>query len=199
VYQSLKPVFSTSFALWPFYLVFWTHRIFTHLLITTSTSSRNLPVRDPTFQLSIRILVGLASFLTLRTRRGKCENPCSFFTTPGRRCSAPLRWWPDPCSLIIVPRSRYDAPLGGWRPGPYPFNTTPGFRCSASLRGLRSNEFLMDFISIRVTFFFTLVRQILTQPSSFARAWDRLCWDDSRNSSSQYRRSSPCINVWWKR
>ena len=36
-----------------------------------------------------------------------------------------------------------------------------------------------------------LVCQNLTQPSSFTRAWDRLCWDDSgeRESSSQHRRS----------
>ena len=65
VYQSLKPVSLTSFAFWPFHLVSWTHRIFTHLLIAASTSSRNLPVRGPTFQLPIRILVGSASFLTL--------------------------------------------------------------------------------------------------------------------------------------
>ena len=38
-----------------------------------------------------------------------------------------------------------------------------------------------------------LVCQNLTQPSSFTRAWDRLCWDDSgeRQSSSQHRRSYP--------
>ena len=36
-----------------------------------------------------------------------------------------------------------------------------------------------------------LVCQNLTQPSSFTRSWDRLCWDDSgeRESSSQHRRS----------
>ena len=156
------------------------HRIFTHLLIAASTSSCNLPVRHPTFQLPIRILVCSANFVTLRTRRRKCEDPCSFFTTPGRRCSAPLRLRrPDLCSLIIVPRSRYDAPLGGWRPGPCPFNTTPGFRCSASLRGLRPNEFLMGFISIWVACFDAGLPN-LTQPSSFNRAWDRLCWDDSK-------------------
>ncbi|PVH37301.1 hypothetical protein PAHAL_6G284000 [Panicum hallii] len=100
VYQSLKLEPSTSFAFWPFHLV--------------SCTSLNLPVRDPTFQLPRRILVGSASFLTLRTRREKCEDPCSFFTTPGRRCSAPQRLRrPDPCSLIIVPGSRYDAPLRG--------------------------------------------------------------------------------------
>src|SRR6185503_20273562 len=56
---------------------------YTRLLIATSTSSRNLPVRDPTFQLPIRILIGSASFLTLRTRREKCEDPCSFLLHPG--------------------------------------------------------------------------------------------------------------------
>ncbi|PVH36607.1 hypothetical protein PAHAL_6G120700 [Panicum hallii] len=114
VYQSLKPEPSTSFAFWPFHLVSCTNRIFTRLLIATSTSSLNLPVRDPTFQLPRRILVGSASFLTLRTCREKCEDPCSFFTTPGHRCSAPQRLRrPDPCSLIIVSGSRYNAPLRG--------------------------------------------------------------------------------------
>ncbi|PVH47215.1 hypothetical protein PAHAL_4G005500 [Panicum hallii] len=114
VYQSLKPEPSTSFTFWPFHLVSCTHRIFTRLLITTSTSSLNLTVRDPTFQLPKRILVSSTSFLILRTRRERCEDACSFFTTPGRRCSAPQRLrQPDPCSLIIVPGSRYDAPLSG--------------------------------------------------------------------------------------
>ena len=88
------------------------HGIFTSLLIAASTSSRNLSIRDPTFQLPIWIVVGSANFLTLRTRREKCKDLCSFFTTPGRRCSAPLGLRrPDPCSLFIVTRSRYDAPL----------------------------------------------------------------------------------------
>src|SRR6185312_8171950 len=64
--------------------------------------------------------------------------------------------------------------LGGWRPGPCPFITTPGFRCSASLRGLRPNEFLVGFISIRVAFFM-LVCQNLTQPSSFTRTSMYFC------------------------
>ena len=106
VYQSLKPVLSTSFAFYPFHLVSWTHKIFTRLLTAVSTNSLNLPVRDPTFQLTKRILVGSTSFLTLRTRRGRCEDPCSFCTTPGRRCGEPLRMRrPDPCSLDTVPRS----------------------------------------------------------------------------------------------
>ncbi|GER54011.1 transcription factor PIF3 [Striga asiatica] len=91
VNQSLKPVSSTSFAFCPFHFVSWTHRILTCLLVAASTSSRSLPVRDPTFQLPIRTLVGLTSFFALRTRRERCEDPCSFSTTPGRRCSAPLR------------------------------------------------------------------------------------------------------------
>jgi hypothetical protein len=153
VYQSLKPVSFTPFAFWLFHLVSWTHRIFTRLLIVASTSSLSLPVRDPTFQLPRRILVGSASFLTLCTRRGKCEDPCSFFTTPGRRCSAPLRLRrSDPYSFFIVPGSRYDAPLRGWRPGPCPFNTTLGFRCSASLRGLRPNESHVGFKYMRVAY-----------------------------------------------
>ena len=84
----------------------------------------------------------------------------------------------------------------GWRPGPCPLITTPRFRCGTSLRGLRPNEFLMGFISIRVAIFYAGSPN-LPQPSSFTRAWDRLCWDDSRKSSSQHRRSSRnIINDW---
>uniref|UniRef100_A0A0A9C688 Uncharacterized protein n=1 Tax=Arundo donax TaxID=35708 RepID=A0A0A9C688_ARUDO len=114
VYHSLKLVSSTSFVFCSFHLVFLTHRILTHLLITVSTNSRSLPVRDPTLQLPKRILLGSTSFLNLRTRRVKCKHLCSFFTTPGRRCSAPLRMRrPDSCPLITVSRSRNDAPLRG--------------------------------------------------------------------------------------
>ena len=113
VYQSLKPVLSTSFAFCPFHLVSWTHKIFTRLLTAVSTNSLNLLVRDPMFQLPRRIIVGSTSFLTLRTCRDWCEDPCSFFTTPGRRCGAPLRMRrPDPCSLDTVPRSRHGASCG---------------------------------------------------------------------------------------
>src|SRR5664279_2160311 len=106
VYHSLKPVSSTSFAFCPFHLVSWTHRMSTRLLTAVSTNSSNLPVRDPAFQLPKWILLGPANFLTLHTRRVKCEDPCSFSTTPGRRCSAPLKMRrPDPCSLITVSRS----------------------------------------------------------------------------------------------
>jgi hypothetical protein len=140
-------------------------RIFTRLLTAASTTSLNLPVKDPTFQLPRRILVGPTSFLTLHARRGKCEDPCSLFTTPGRRCSAPLRLQlPDPCSLIIVPGSRYDASPRGRRSGPCSFNTTPRFRCSASLRGLRPNEFLMGFISIRVADFAASLPDLMHPP-----------------------------------
>jgi hypothetical protein len=48
--------------------------------------------------------------------------------------------------------------------------------------------FPMGFISIRVAIFYAGSPN-LPQPS-FTRAWDRLCWDDSRKSSSQHRRSS---------
>jgi hypothetical protein len=114
-----------------------------------STTSRSLPVNDPTFQVPTRTLLGLASFLTLRIRRVKCKDTCSFFTTPGRRCSASLRMRrPDPCSLNTVSRSRYGTPPRGWRPGPYPFNTIPRFRYSTSLRGLCPNDFPCGFISI---------------------------------------------------
>jgi hypothetical protein len=116
-----------------------------------STISQSLPVSDPTFQVPTRTLLGSASFRTLRIRRVKCEDPYSFFTTPGRRCSVSLRMRrPDPCSLNTVSRSRYGAPPRGWRPGPYPFNTIPGFRYGASLRGLRSNDFPCGFISIEM-------------------------------------------------
>jgi hypothetical protein len=37
--------------------------------------------------------------------------------------------------------------------------------------------------------FFTVGSPDLNTPSSFTRAWDRLCWDDLRKSSSQHRRS----------
>jgi hypothetical protein len=66
-------------------------RIFIRRLIMVSTTSRSLPVSDHTFQVPTLILLGSASFLTLRTRRVKYEDPYSFFTTPERRCSVPLR------------------------------------------------------------------------------------------------------------
>ena len=153
MYQSLKPVLSTSFSFCPFHLVSWTHKIFTCLLIVVFTNSLNLPVRDHTFQLSKRILVGLTSFLTLRIRRGRCEDPCSFYTTPGCRCGAPLRMrWPDPCSLDTISRSWHGASRE-WRPGPCSFNTLPRFRHGSSLRGLRPNGILLGFISIKVAKF----------------------------------------------
>ena len=58
-------------------------RIFTHLLIATSTSSRNLPVRDPTFQLPIRILVGSASFLTFAPVEGSAKTLAHLSLHPG--------------------------------------------------------------------------------------------------------------------
>jgi hypothetical protein len=117
-----------------------------------STTSRSLPVSDPTLQVPTRTLLDSASFLTLCIRRVKCEDSCSFFTTPGRRCSASLRMRrPDPYSLNTVSRSRYDVPPRGWRPGPCPFNTIPRFRYGASLKGLHPNYFPCDFISIEMT------------------------------------------------
>jgi hypothetical protein len=116
------------------------------------TTSRSLPVSDPTFQVPIRTLLGSDSFLTLHIRRVKCEDPCSFFTTPERRCSTSLRMRrPDPYSFNTVSRLRYGAPLRGWRPGPCPFNTIPGFRYGASLGGLSPNDFSCGFISIEMT------------------------------------------------
>jgi hypothetical protein len=139
-----------------------------------STTSQSLPVSNPTFQVPTRTLLGSASFLTLRIRQVKCEDPCLFFTTPGRRCSASLRMRrPDPYSLNTVSRSRYGAPSRGWRPGTCPFNTIPGFQYGASLRGLRSNDFSCSFISIE------MAKIIVGSPSlpqpHFIRAWDRLC------------------------
>jgi hypothetical protein len=154
VYQSLKPVSSTSFAFCPFHFASWTQRIFTRRLImisTTSRSSRSLPVNDTTFQVPTRTLLGSATFLTLCIRRVKCEDPCSFFTTPGRRCNASLRMRrPDPYSLNTVSRSRYGVPPREWRPDPCPFNTIPRFRYVTSLRGLRPNDFPCGFISIEM-------------------------------------------------
>jgi hypothetical protein len=116
-----------------------------------STTSRSLPVSDPTFQVPTRTLLGSVSFLTLHICRVKCKDHCSFFTTPERRRSASLRMRrPDPYSLNTVSRSRYGVPPRGWRPGPCPFNTIPGFRYGASLRGLRPNDFPCDFISIEM-------------------------------------------------
>jgi hypothetical protein len=138
-----------------------------------STTSQSLPVSDPTFQVPTRILLGLASFLTLRIRRVKCEDPCSFFTTPERRCSTSLRMRrPDPCSLHTISKSRYGAPPRGWRPGTYPFNTIPGFRYGTSLRGLRPNDFPCGFIFIEMAKI-VVGSPSLTQPPSFIRAWDR--------------------------
>jgi hypothetical protein len=106
---------------------------------------------DPTFQVPTRTLLGSTSFLTLCIRQVKCEDTCSFFTTPGRRCSVSLRMRrPDPCSLNTVSRSRYDAPPREWRLDPCPFNTIPGFRYGASLRGSCPNDFPCGFISIEM-------------------------------------------------
>jgi hypothetical protein len=127
VYQSLKPVSSTSFACCPFHFVSWTQRIFTRRLIMISTNSLSLPVSDPIFQVPTYILLGSTSFLTLRIRRVKYKDTCSFFTTLGRRCSASIRMrWPDLYSLNTVSRSTYAASSRGWRSGPYTFNTIPG-------------------------------------------------------------------------
>jgi hypothetical protein len=126
-------------------------KIFTRRLIMVSTTSRSLPVSDPTFQVPTCTLLGSASLLTIRIRRVKCKDTCSFFTTPVRRCSASLMMRrSDPCSLNTVSRSKYDAPPRGWRHGPYPFNTIPVFRYGVSLRGLRPNDFLCGFISIEM-------------------------------------------------
>jgi hypothetical protein len=151
VYQSLKPVSSTSFAFCPFHFFSWTQRIFTRWLIIVLTISRSLPVSDPTFQVPTRNLLGSANFLTVRIRRVKCEDPCSFFITPGWRCSASVRVWrPDPCSFNTVSRSRYSVSPRGWRPDPYPFNTIPEFRYGTSLKGLHPNDFSCGFIFIKI-------------------------------------------------
>jgi hypothetical protein len=127
-------------------------RIFTHRLIIVSTTFQSLPVSDHTFQIPTHTILGSASFLTLRIRRVKCEDPYSFFTTPGRRCSTSLRMRrPDPCSFNTVYRLRY----------------------GASLRGLRPNDFPYVFICIEMTKIL-VGSSSLTQPS-FNRAWDRLC------------------------
>ena len=82
------------------------------------------------------------------------RRPLLIFTTPGRRCSAPLRKRRlDPYSLDTMPRSQHGASPKGCRPGPCLFNTIPGFRYGASLRGLRPNNFLSGFISIKVAKF----------------------------------------------
>jgi hypothetical protein len=87
----------------------------------------------------------------LHIHRVKCEDHCSFFTTPGWRCSVSLMMRrPDPCSLNTISRSRYSAPLRGWWPGSCPFNTIPRFRYGASLRELHPNNFPYDFISVEM-------------------------------------------------
>jgi hypothetical protein len=150
VYQSLKPVSFNSFAFCPFHFVSWTQRIFIRHLIIVSTISQSISVSDLTFEVPTRNLLGSVSFLTLRIRRVKCEDTCSFFTTPGRRYSASLRMrWPDPYSFNTVSRSRYDTSSMGWRPGPCSFNTIPEFRYDALLRELRPNDFSCGFISLR--------------------------------------------------
>jgi hypothetical protein len=112
------------------------------------TTSRSLPVSDHTFQVPTCILLGSATFLTLRIHRVKCEDHCLFFTTPRRRCRASLRMRrPDPCSLNTISRSRYGAPPRGWQRDPYLFNTIPEFQYGASLRGLCPNDFSCGFIS----------------------------------------------------
>jgi hypothetical protein len=117
-----------------------------------STTSQNLPISDPTFQVPTHTLLGSASLLIIHIRRVKCEDPYSCFTTFRRRCSASLRMRrPNPCSFNTVSRSKYGAPPRGWRPGPYPFNTIPGFRYGALLRGLHPNDFPCGFISIEMT------------------------------------------------
>jgi hypothetical protein len=116
-----------------------------------STNSRSLPVSDPTFQVPTCALLGSASILTLHICRVKCEDPCSFFTTPGRGCSVSLRMRrPDPYSLNTISRSRYGTPPRGWRPGYCPFNIIPGFQYGVSLRGLRPKDFPCGFISIEM-------------------------------------------------
>jgi hypothetical protein len=116
-----------------------------------STTSRSLPVSDPTFQVPTHTLLGSASFLTLHIRRVKYEDPCAFFTTFERRCSTSLRmWWPNPCSLNTVSRSRYDAPPRGWWPDPCQFNIIPRFRYDALLGGLHPNDSPCGFISIEM-------------------------------------------------
>jgi hypothetical protein len=150
MYQSLKPLSSTFFAFCPFHFVSWTQRILTRHLIIVSTTSRSLPVSNSTFQVPTRNLLGSASFLTL-IRRVKCEDPCSFFTIPKRRCSVSLRMRRfDSCSFNTVYRSRYGTPLRWWRLSPCPFNTIPRFWYGASLRGLRPNDFSCGFIFIRM-------------------------------------------------
>jgi hypothetical protein len=69
VYYNLKSVFSTSLAFWHVHLVFWTHKIFTRLLIAVSTNSLSLPVKNTAFQLPKQILLSPTSFLAPRTRR----------------------------------------------------------------------------------------------------------------------------------
>jgi hypothetical protein len=102
-------------------------------------------------QVSTHTLIGSASFLILHIRRVKCEDPCTFFITPGRRCSASLRMRRrDPCSLNTVSRSRYGASPRGWWPGPYSFNIIPEFQYDASLRGLRPNDLPCGFIFIKM-------------------------------------------------
>jgi hypothetical protein len=87
VYHNLKYVFSTSLACWPVHLVSLTHKILTRLLIALSTNFLNLSIKDVAFQLPKRILLSPTSFLAPRTRQVKCEDPCSFDTTSGRRKS----------------------------------------------------------------------------------------------------------------
>jgi hypothetical protein len=180
-----KPyVLSTFFALWPFHLVSWMHKIFIHLLVTVSTNSLNLPVNGPTFQLTKQILVGSTRFLTLCTR-------CDVKTL----AHVPLH--PDVdlahnrgnSDLIMAHLTlclNHDmTPRISTRS--CPFNTIPGFWYCVSLRGLLPNIFLPGFVSIRMARF-NVGSPSLSQPS-FARAWDLLCWDniDGVKEPSFYR------------
>jgi hypothetical protein len=116
VYRSLKPMLSTSLAICLIHLVFWMHKIFTCFLITVSTNSLNLSVKDLIFQLPKWILFFLTSFFSPRTHWVKCEDTCSFGIISGHRCSTPLmRWQPDPLSLIIIFGFQYGVSLRWWR------------------------------------------------------------------------------------
>jgi hypothetical protein len=151
VYQSLKPVSFTSVAIFSFHFVSWTQRIFTCRLIILSTTSRSLLISDSTFQVPTHTLLSSVSFFILRIHRVKCEDPCSFFTTPERRCSVSVRMrWPNSCSFNIVSRSRYGVPPRRWQPDPCPFNTIPGFRYDALLKELCPIDFSCAFIYIEM-------------------------------------------------
>jgi hypothetical protein len=115
VYRSLKPVLSISLAFCLIHLVFWMYKIFTYFLITVSTNSLNLSVKDLIFQLSKWILLFLTSFFAPRTHWVKCKDTYSFGFISGHRCNTLLRRWrPDPLSLIIIFRFQYGVSLKWW-------------------------------------------------------------------------------------